>query len=115
MNHHFLSYLRSSYLATVLTMSADQSPNRRSSEKRARETSRGIGGLSSADVTPRRPHKRSRIRIRRKKRMPDPCMSSASSQSSLSGVGLQSQIPTRKRLTFSSATEMVVKGIDCLC
>lgn len=59
---------------------------------------------SSVDVTPKRPHKKQRIRRNRK---PDPCQSSnTSSWSSLSNTGIRSA-SAKRELKFSSVSESV--------
>ena len=77
-------------------------------KKRGREWStHGGHGVesSSVDVTPKRPHKRQRIR--RRSRKPDPYQSSTtSSRSSLSNTGMQAT-SARKELKFSSVSETV--------
>ena len=72
-------------------------------EKRGRNWSVHGGhevGSSSVDVTPKRPHKRQRIRRNRK---PDPCQSS--SWSSLSNTGGIQSTSAKRDLKFSSVSE----------
>ena len=75
-------------------------------EKRGRALSTHAGHAgqsSSVDVTPKRPHKRRRIR----KKKPDPCQSSnTSSWSSLSNAGIRAT-SAKKELKFSSVSEAV--------